>query len=82
MENCIREYRNDRGITQSELARLVGARRDTIYNLENGRYNPSLSLALKIAHVFGVPVEDIFTIHLDPDFWKNTAQIGGSPIDT
>ena len=47
---------------QEELARLVGVRRETIGNLENGRYNPSLVLAWRIAKVFGVAIEDVFTV--------------------
>ena len=46
---------------QSELASLVGVRRETIGNLENGRYNPSLKLSMDIAKVFNTTVEDIFT---------------------
>ena len=48
------------GYKQSELAELVGARRETIVHLENGRYNPSLKLAMDIAKVFHVTVEDLF----------------------
>ena len=47
---------------QEELARLVGVRRETIGHLENGRYNPSLVLAWRIAKVFGVTIEDVFTV--------------------
>ena len=47
---------------QEELARLVGVRRETIGNLEKGRYNPSLALAWRIAQVFKVPIEDVFTV--------------------
>ena len=61
-ENRIKEYRGNRGMTQAELAKLVGVRRETIYNLENGRYNPSLSLAWKIAQVFNTSIEDIFRV--------------------
>lgn len=56
----IREYREKAGYKQSELAELVGARRETIVHLENGRYNPSLKLAMDIANVFHVTVEDLF----------------------
>ena len=49
------------GLTQSELADLVGVRRETIVNLERGRYNPSLKLAMDIAKVFHVTVEEIFS---------------------
>ena len=45
----IKEYREQAGYKQSELAELVGARRETIVHLENGRYNPSLKLAMDIA---------------------------------
>ena len=52
----IKEYRQRAGFKQSELAELVGARRETIVHLENGKYNPSLKLAMEIAKVFHVPV--------------------------
>ena len=55
----IREYREKAGYKQSELAELVGARRETIVHLENGRYNPSLKFAMDIAKVFHVTVEDV-----------------------
>ncbi len=57
----IKEYRQRAGLKQSELAELVGARRETIVHLENGKYNPSLKLAMEIAKVFHVPVEDLFS---------------------
>lgn len=56
----IKEYREKAGLKQSELADLVGARRETILHLENGRYNPSLKLAMDIAKVFHVSVEELF----------------------
>ena len=56
----IREYREQAGFKQSELAELVGARRETIVHLENGKYNPSLKLAMDIAKVFHETVEDLF----------------------
>ena len=48
------------GLTQAELARKVGVRRETISFVENGEYNPSLLLAVRIARVFGVTVEEVF----------------------
>ena len=45
---------------QNELAELVGVRRETIVHLENGRYNPSLKLAMDIAKIFEVSVEELF----------------------
>ena len=60
--NRIKEYRARHNMKQEELARLVGVRRETIGNLEKGRYNPSLVLAWNIAQVFGVSIEEIFTV--------------------
>lgn len=56
----IKEYREKAGLKQRELAELVGVRRETIVHLENGRYNPSLKLAMDIAKVFHVSVEELF----------------------
>ena len=56
----VREYREAAGMKQAELAELVHARRETIVHLENGRYNPSLRLAMDIAKVFGASVEELF----------------------
>ncbi|MBU9674719.1 helix-turn-helix transcriptional regulator [Planococcus sp. CP5-4] len=58
----IKEYRAKFDMTQDDLAKTVGVRRETIGNLENGRYNPSLKLAMDISKVFGCTVEDIFEI--------------------
>ena len=54
------EYRKAMNMQQSGLAELVGVRRETIGKLENGRYNPSLKLAMDIAKVFGKTVEEVF----------------------
>ncbi len=56
----MREYRVRKNLTQDELAVLVGVRRETIINLEKGRYNPSLKLAMDIAKVFSCTVEELF----------------------
>ena len=53
-------------LQQSELADMVGVRRETIGKLENGKYNPSLKLAMDIAKVFGKTVEEVF-IFLDEE---------------
>ncbi len=65
IENRIRELRARTGMKQEELAALVGVRRETIGNLEKGRYNPSLVLAWRIAAVFELPIEQVFTVHPD-----------------
>ncbi len=62
IKNRIREYRARYNMKQEELARLTGVRRETIGNLEKGRYNPSLVLAWRIAKVFGAAIEEIFTV--------------------
>lgn len=56
----IKEYREKNKYKQSELADMVNARRETIVHLESGKYNPSLKLAMDIAKVFGVRVEELF----------------------
>ena len=62
IRNRMKEYRARTGMKQEELAARVGVRRETIGNLEKGRYNPSLVLAWNIAQVFGVSIEEIFTV--------------------
>ena len=57
----LHELRKERNMQQSELAELVGVRRETIGNLENGKYNPSLKLAWDIAKVFGESIEEVFS---------------------
>ncbi|KLU64484.1 hypothetical protein DEAC_c36860 [Desulfosporosinus acididurans] len=56
----IKEYRAKTNMKQEELAQLIGVRRETIGHLENGKYNPSLKMAMDIAKVFMVPVEELF----------------------
>ncbi len=60
LKTKIKEYREKTGLKQSQLAELVHVRRETIVHLENGRYNPSLKLAMDIAKVFHVSVEELF----------------------
>ncbi len=60
MKNRIEEMRNEKGIRQEELAKAMGVSRQTISSLENGRYNPSIILAYKIARFFGKTVEEVF----------------------
>ena len=56
----LKEYREAKGLKQADLAELVGVRRETIVNLEKGKYNPSLTLAMDIAKVFHTTVEELF----------------------
>ena len=65
IKNRIKEFRARYDLKQEELAKRVGVRRETIGNLEKGRYNPSLVLAWRIAKVFGLPIEEVFTVEED-----------------
>ena len=56
----LKEYREAKGLKQADLAELVGVRRETIVNLEKGKYNPSLKLAMDLAKVFHTTVEELF----------------------
>lgn len=58
----LKSTRESRGMTQQELAERIGVRRETILHLENNRYNPSLEMALKIARVFNLKIEDLFEL--------------------
>ena len=60
MKNRIEEIRKEKGIRQDEFAKSMGVSRQTISSLENGRYNPSIMLAYKIAKYFGMTIEDVF----------------------
>ena len=60
MKNRLEELRKQRGIRQEELAAALEVSRQTIGSLENGRYNPSILLAFKIARYFDVTIEEIF----------------------
>ncbi len=60
LENRLKELRAAKSLNQQELGALVGASRQTISLIERGDYNPSITLALRIAKVFDKPVEEIF----------------------
>ncbi len=60
LKTKIKEYRAKNNLSQKELARRAGVRRETIGNLENGKYNPSLKLAFDIAKVFNIAIEELF----------------------
>ena len=60
MKNRIEAIRKAQGILQEELAKSMGVSRQTISSLENGRYNPSILLAHKIAKYFGMSIEEVF----------------------
>lgn len=60
MNNRLRLLRAEAGLSQAELAKLIGVSRQTINAVETDKYDPSLPLALRVAKVFGVPVDAIF----------------------
>jgi putative transcriptional regulator len=60
MKTRIKELRAKYGLTQEDLAKKVGVRRETIVFLEKGKYNPSLKLAYDVSKVFGFPIEEVF----------------------
>ena len=60
MKNRIEDIRKERGIRQEDFAKAMGVSRQTISSLENGRYNPSILLAYKIAKYFELHIEDVF----------------------
>ncbi len=63
IRNQLRASRDARGLTQADLAEALGVSRQTVISLEQGRYSPSLELALRLARYFGQPLEALF--HLD-----------------
>ena len=67
MKNRLEEIRKQKGITQEELAKILEVSRQTVGSLENGRYNPSIILAFKIARYFEMAIEDIFIYEEEND---------------
>jgi putative transcriptional regulator len=62
VKNRVRELRAARGLTQQELGAALGISRQAVIAIENEKFDPSLPVALKIASIFGEPVESIFTL--------------------
>ena len=60
MKNRLEELRKQRGVRQEDLAQALGVSRQTVISLEKGKYNPSLSLAFRLARYFAMPIEEIF----------------------
>jgi len=65
LKNKLEELRKERNLNQDELAEILQVTRQTIGSLENGRYNPSIILAFRIARYFGKPIEEIFLFEED-----------------
>ena len=64
--NQLKEYRSKLGINQTDLGKMAGVSRQTISLIERGDYSPSVTLALKLAKICAVKVEDIFQYEEDP----------------
>ena len=71
MKNRLEEIRKERGIKQDELAKVLEVSRQTISSIENGRYNPSIILAFKIARFFDMTIEEIFIYEEEWFIWRN-----------
>lgn len=67
MKNTLPLLRKQHSITQLDFARRIGVSRQTIISIENGKYNPSLELAFKIANIFDLKIEDIFIFKEESD---------------
>lgn len=70
MKNRLEEIRKERGIKQDELAKVLEVSRQTISSIENGRYNPSIILAFKIARFFDMSIEEIFIYEEEWFIWR------------
>ena len=66
IRNTIRELRGARSMTQQELADRIDVTRQTVNAIEGDKYSPSLEVAFRIAHVFGVPLEEVFQYERAP----------------
>ncbi len=60
MQNKVKELRKQAGLRQEDLARMLGVSRQTIIAIENNKYDPTLALAMKLAHLLGQHVDEIF----------------------
>ena len=60
MQNKVKELRKQAGLRQEDLARMLGVSRQTIIAIENNKYDPTLALAMKLAHLLGLHVDEIF----------------------
>ena len=63
MRNTVRDLRLEAGLSQAALGGALGVSRQTVIAIENGRYDPSLPLAIRIARHFGATVEEVFHVH-------------------
>lgn len=81
MKNRVEELRNLYGIKQEAFAKEMGVSRQSIGSIENGRFNPSTVLAIKIARYFGLSVEDVFELEGEPA-WRSVEMLSHMPADS
>ena len=67
MKNRLEELPKSRSLRQDELGEALGVSRQTVISIEKGKYNPSITLAFKIARFFGTSIEEIFIYEGDED---------------
>ncbi len=65
IKNNVQHFRAKAALTQEQLAEAVGVTRQTIISIEKGNYTPSVALALRLAQVFSVSVEEVFSLHYE-----------------
>lgn len=71
LENRLKKFREDAGLTQAELAMHLGVSRQTVNAVETSKYDPSLPLALRMAKIFRCSVDEIFIDHWDPVYIRD-----------
>lgn len=76
MKNHLERFRTARGLKQQEFADILEVSRQTISSIENGRYNPSIILAFKIARYFGLKIEEVFIFDEGGDQWNPSSKRG------
>lgn len=67
LKNQVKEYRETCNLSQTDLGKIVGVSRQTVSSIERGDYHPSVVVALKIAQLFEVPVEEVFQYEKDDE---------------
>jgi putative transcriptional regulator len=82
VSNRIALYRTDRGLSRKDLAAAVGVNPQTIGFLERGSYSPSVELALRLAAVFDVPVEALFSLQPFPALATQLTSAGAPPKES
>jgi putative transcriptional regulator len=76
VQNRIREYRGRFSLTQDDLAKKVGVRRETIVFLERGKYNPSLKLAHDVAKTLNATIDELFIFDDEPETPESRVVLG------